>query len=98
MTCTFIRDNFFHINHYLKSVSKVALSHRFYCSKWICSHLRISILDFHCLTMAYGSFYCILCDLSIAETITVRFKDKTKKKTITIATLHIGTSRSEQAV
>ena len=24
-------DNFFHINHYLKSVSKVALSHRFYC-------------------------------------------------------------------
>ena len=48
--------------------------------------------------MAYGSFYCILCDLSIAETITVRFKDKTKKKTITIATLHIGTSRPEQAV
>ena len=26
-------DNFFHINHYLKSVSKVALLHRFYCSK-----------------------------------------------------------------
>ena len=25
-------DNFFHINHYLKSVSKVALLHRFYCS------------------------------------------------------------------
>ena len=24
-------DNFFHINHYLKSVSKVALLHRFYC-------------------------------------------------------------------
>ena len=23
--------NFFHINHYLKSVSKVALLHRFYC-------------------------------------------------------------------
>ena len=25
-------DNFFHINHYLKSVSKVALLHRFYCT------------------------------------------------------------------
>ena len=24
-------DNFFHINHYLKSVSKVAHLHRFYC-------------------------------------------------------------------
>ena len=24
-------DNLFHINHYLKSVSKVALLHRFYC-------------------------------------------------------------------
>ena len=24
-------DSFFHINHYLKSVSKVALLHRFYC-------------------------------------------------------------------
>ena len=24
-------DNFFHINHYLKSVSKVALLRRFYC-------------------------------------------------------------------
>ena len=24
-------DNFFHINHYLKSVSKVVLLHRFYC-------------------------------------------------------------------
>ena len=24
-------DNFFHINHYLKSVSKVALLHRFHC-------------------------------------------------------------------
>ena len=24
-------DNFFHINYYLKSVSKVALVHRFYC-------------------------------------------------------------------
>ena len=24
-------DNFFHINHYLKSVLKVALLHRFYC-------------------------------------------------------------------
>ena len=28
-------DNFFHINHYLKSVSKVDLLHRFYCmSVW----------------------------------------------------------------
>ena len=26
-------DNFFHISHYLKSVLKVALLHRFYCSK-----------------------------------------------------------------
>ena len=26
-------DNFFHINHYLKSVSKVALLHRFYCNR-----------------------------------------------------------------
>ena len=25
-------DNFFHINHYLKSIFKVALLHRFYCS------------------------------------------------------------------
>ena len=25
-------DNVFHINHYLKSVSKVALLHRFYCT------------------------------------------------------------------
>ena len=25
-------DNFFHINHYLRSISKVALLHRFYCS------------------------------------------------------------------
>ena len=25
-------DNFNHINHYLKSVSKVALLHRFYCT------------------------------------------------------------------
>ena len=28
----FKTDNFFHINHYLKSVSKVALLHRFYCT------------------------------------------------------------------
>ena len=27
-------DNFFHSNHYLKSVSKVALLHRFYCSQF----------------------------------------------------------------
>ena len=26
-------DNFFHINHYLKLVLKVALLHRFYCSR-----------------------------------------------------------------
>ena len=26
-------DNFFHINHYLKLVSKVALLHRFYCNE-----------------------------------------------------------------
>ena len=26
-------DNFFHSNHYLKSVWKVALLHRFYCTK-----------------------------------------------------------------
>ena len=26
-------DNFFHINHYLKSVSKVALLHRFHCNE-----------------------------------------------------------------
>ena len=26
-------DNFFHSNHYLKSFSKVALLHRFYCSE-----------------------------------------------------------------
>ena len=25
-------DNFFHINHYLKSVSKVAVLHRFHCT------------------------------------------------------------------
>ena len=29
--CLYKTDNFFHINHYLKSVSKVALLHRFYC-------------------------------------------------------------------
>ena len=29
-------DNFFHTNHYLKSISKVALLHRFYCSmNWV---------------------------------------------------------------
>ena len=34
MTRTFIRQTFFfHINHYLKSVSKVALLHRFHCSR-----------------------------------------------------------------
>ena len=36
--CLYKTDNFFHINHYLKSVSKVALLHRFYCiiaSMWI---------------------------------------------------------------
>ena len=27
-------NNFFHNNHYLKSVSKVALLHRFYCTSW----------------------------------------------------------------
>ena len=27
--------NFFHISHYLKSVSKVALLHRFYCTFWL---------------------------------------------------------------
>ena len=40
MTCTFIRHNFFHINHYLKSVSKVAFLHRFYC---ICFYGEIKI-------------------------------------------------------
>ena len=30
--CLYNTDNFFHINHYLKSVSKVALLHRFYCT------------------------------------------------------------------
>ena len=28
-------DNFFHINHSLKSVSKVALLHRFYCTLYL---------------------------------------------------------------
>ena len=32
-------DNFFHINHYLKSVSKVALLHRFYCTLFEKVHL-----------------------------------------------------------
>ena len=31
-------DNFFHINHYLKSVSKVALLHRFYCMNYKQTH------------------------------------------------------------
>ena len=37
MTCTFIRQTtFFHINHYLKSVLKVALLHRFYFTyNWV---------------------------------------------------------------
>ena len=30
--CLYETDNFFHINHYLKSVSNVALLHRFYCT------------------------------------------------------------------
>ena len=29
-------DNFFHINHYLNAVSKVALLHRFYCTFNVC--------------------------------------------------------------
>ena len=32
-------DNFFHINLYFKSVSKVALLHRFYCNVFISSFL-----------------------------------------------------------
>ena len=36
-------DNFFHIKHYLKSVSKVALLHRFYCS-----HIIAIILKCQC--------------------------------------------------
>ena len=34
-------DNFFHINHYLKSVSKVAVLHRFYCTHNIYLHGEI---------------------------------------------------------
>ena len=32
-------DNFFHINHYLKTVSKVALFHRFHCNNGILGYL-----------------------------------------------------------
>ena len=31
-------DNFFHINHYLKPVLKVALLHRFYCTTPTANH------------------------------------------------------------
>ena len=33
-------ENFFHINHYLKSVLKVALLHRFYCTNEIDGVIR----------------------------------------------------------
>ena len=36
-------DNFFHINHYLKSVSKVAFLHRFYCNA-LRRHISLQIL------------------------------------------------------
>ena len=44
----YMTNSFFHINHYLKSVSKVALLHRFYCIrkiKYETVHLNV-ILDF----------------------------------------------------
>ena len=37
-------DNFFHINHYLKSVSKVALLHRFDCTS---SHIHTTFTPVH---------------------------------------------------
>ena len=37
-------DNFFHINHYLKSVSKVAFLHRFYCTSYATSEDRLAHL------------------------------------------------------
>ena len=45
-------DNFFHINHYLKSVSKVALLHRFYCTALSClldfpNYSRLSLSRLH---------------------------------------------------
>ena len=41
-------DNFFHINHYLKSVSKVALLHRFYCNPIVLiTTATDEILSFH---------------------------------------------------
>ena len=48
-------DNFFHINHYLKSVSKVALLHRFY---WTTYSMRDSFL--HCITYIFIMVFCIL--------------------------------------
>ena len=56
-------DNFFHINHYLKSVSKVALLHKFHCTfllfiaQIIICHL--SFLPGACLK--FVSFFIVFC-------------------------------------
>ena len=41
-------DNFFHINHYLKSVSKVALLHRFYCNQ---QNVFVTLIDIRFLSL-----------------------------------------------
>ena len=54
-------DNFFHINHYLKSVSKVALLHRFHCmiqsEKMI---LHICLMEAQISLHLYAVSLCLL--------------------------------------
>ena len=53
-------DNFFHIKHYFKSVSKVALLHRFYCTllyksmAFLCWHSLNVCYNYRCIWGAYN--------------------------------------------
>ena len=57
-------DNFFHINHYLKSASKVALLHRFYCTH----------LDQHSYPKVIKLFFSCSTQLSMKFVLQVNLK------------------------
>ena len=52
-------DNFFHINHYLKSVSKVALLHRFYCMKKWTNNTLVTVRMHRLVETTWSKHRCL---------------------------------------
>ena len=56
--------NFFHISHYLKSISKVAVLHRFYCMYYKLRYIQDGSISLLSLSKIYSSVKAVLPPLS----------------------------------